>query len=171
MGDEENVSDHEDEDFDLEEAAAKVALNLLPRKSQNLYKKAYLTYKTWRDEKKLKETNESVMLVYFDFLFETLKYKSSTLWNRYSMLRTMIDTEEEKDISKYTKLRCFLKRKGDDYEPKKSKVFKDEELERFLKQAPDEAFLAVKVIVYKLKYYAKKFIKINFLNRLLILDC
>uniref|UniRef100_V5GSG8 Tyr recombinase domain-containing protein n=1 Tax=Anoplophora glabripennis TaxID=217634 RepID=V5GSG8_ANOGL len=62
------------------------------------------------------------------------------------MIKSTIFIEENVDISKYPKLRAFLKRKNDGYTPKKSNVFTREQVNDFLVQAPDNTYLLMKVV-------------------------
>lgn len=61
------------------------------------------------------------------------------------MLKTTIRLNRDVDISKYPRLTAFLKSKSRGYKPKKAMIFHEEELARFLNEAPDSQFLAVKV--------------------------
>jgi hypothetical protein len=99
----------------------------------------------WRPEKKIKSFSESVVLGYMS---EQAKVqKSSTLWSRYSMLKTSLVVKNNVDISKYCKLVAFLKRQsvGYTYKAKKSKIFSREQIFKFLSTAHDEEFLLMKV--------------------------
>lgn len=49
------------------------------------------------------------------------------------------------DVSKYFKVKAYLKRKSQGYRPKKSKILTQEQVERFMNEAPDEKYLMVKV--------------------------
>ncbi|KAJ8983598.1 hypothetical protein NQ317_004235 [Molorchus minor] len=49
------------------------------------------------------------------------------------------------DISKFPKLIAFLKRTGDGYQAKKSKILAKSEIDRFLSSADDKEFLMIKV--------------------------
>ncbi|KAJ8974509.1 hypothetical protein NQ317_005847 [Molorchus minor] len=48
-------------------------------------------------------------------------------------------------ISKFPKLIAFLKRTGDGYQAKKSKILTKSEIDRFLSSADDKEFLTIKV--------------------------
>ena len=63
------------------------------------------------------------------------------------MLKATIIAKEDIDIGKYQKLRAFLKRKSDGYQAKKSKVLSEEQIQQFMKEAPDEIYLLTKVIL------------------------
>lgn len=82
-------------------------------------------------------------MAYFKQLTE--KYKPSTLWAIFSMLRTTIKVKKKLDISKYFSLSAFMKVQSDGYQPKKSKVLSAEHVQKFLTEAPDETFLLLKV--------------------------
>lgn len=128
---------------EIQNTAKSVIRNLLPIKSRNKYKKVYENFKTWQINKKTNSFSESVMLTYFDELSK--KYKSSTLWGIYSMLKATLNTEHNINIKNYTKLLTLLKRLSEGFQSKKSKVLTAENVESFLRDAPDEVFLATKV--------------------------
>lgn len=73
------------------------------------------------------------------------KISPSTLWTQYSMLRSTIEAHHNIDISQYTKLRAFLKRKSEGYVPKKAKTLTAEEIHQFVNTAPDSEYLFEKV--------------------------
>lgn len=72
------------------------------------------------------------------------KYKPSTLWTEYSMLRTTIQSKHNIDIS-YKELWAYLQTSSFGYLPQKLSVFELDEMRRFLSEADDKEFLAVKV--------------------------
>lgn len=71
--------------------------------------------------------------------------KSSTLWGRYSMLKTMISLNENIEMKKFSKLISLLKTTKKGYQPKKVKVFTGQEIQQFLNEAPNIKYLAIKV--------------------------
>lgn len=125
------------------ECAKEVSLNLLPKKSREIYEYMYQRFFDWCKEKNIQLYSEDVLMVYFSNLAN--KMKPSTLWSQYSMLRSTLDIKNGIDISKYSKLRAFLKRQNEGYLPKKSRVFTKEEVDRFLNSAPDNLYLMMKV--------------------------
>lgn len=58
---------------------------------------------------------------------------------------------EKVDISKFLQLDAFMRKILVDNTPKKSKAFIANEMQKFLIEAPDEQYLAVKVILHYLK--------------------
>ncbi|KAJ8916922.1 hypothetical protein NQ315_013393 [Exocentrus adspersus] len=77
-------------------------------------------------------------------LLPTEKFQSSTLWKTYSMLRTTLNIKHNINISKYLKLKSFLKRKSVGFRAKKSKVLSAQEVNTFIKEAPNEIHLGTK---------------------------
>ncbi|KAJ8976775.1 hypothetical protein NQ317_009694 [Molorchus minor] len=108
------------ESEEIVEAANIAISNLLPTKSRSLYDIAYN-----RENAK--------------------NYKSSTLWAQYSMVKSCLIIYDNIDISKFPKLIAFLKRTGDGYQAKKSKILTKTEIDRFLLSADDKEFLMIKV--------------------------
>lgn len=132
------------EEFNVDQAAeAIISQELIPQKSKKLYEQQYESFVRWCNEKHVKEYNENALLVYFNE--KSKRYCSSTLWSYYSMLKTTINIKHNIDISKFSKLLAFLKRKNDGHKPKKSKVLTGEDVEKFLVEAPDDKYLMMKV--------------------------
>lgn len=132
------------DEFDIEAAAEEAVNQLLPSKSRKVYEKSYEDFVIWCRQKRIQDhTNENVFLAYFNEKSKTVR--ASTLWANYSMIKSMVMVKSNIDISKYPKLKAFLKRKNDGYKPKKSKVLTDEQVYQFLIQAPDNNFLMTKV--------------------------
>ncbi|XP_031327417.1 uncharacterized protein LOC116181409 isoform X2 [Photinus pyralis] len=129
-------------------AIAKTATNdLIPTKSSRVYNHAYERFLTWCNEKNITNYSENVLLAYFCELATNLKMKSSTMWSQYSMIKALLNLKHGLDISKYMKLRAYLKKQNEGYTPKKSKVFTKEQFEDFLNNAPDEQYLGIKVVL------------------------
>lgn len=128
---------------EIMEAANITSLNLIPEISKKKYEATYKQFMEWRIEKKSNSCSENVLLAYFGEL--TNKYKASTLWSTYSMLRTTLNINNNVNIGNYAKLRAFLKRKSHGYRPRKSKIFTSEEINRFITEAPDNQYLLAKV--------------------------
>lgn len=131
---------------DIREYALNINAQLLPEKSREKYESVYSTYKKWQTSRKIKLTSENVLMVHFKELSQ--KYKPSTLWSTWSIMKTTLSQKEGIDINQYKQLKSFLKRESDGYKCKKSKVFSSEEIEKFLKEAPDNNYLATKVILF-----------------------
>ena len=158
-----------DESLDIQQAAETALSTLVPEKSKNLYETTYNNFETWVKEKHVENFTEKVLLAYFLKLSTTLK--PSTLWSKYSMLRTMIYLNRNVDISKFTNLIAFLKRKASGYQAKKSKVFTKLEIERFMKEADDKEFLLAKVVLIVGVFGACRREEITFLTVDAIKDC
>ncbi|KAJ8914666.1 hypothetical protein NQ315_017363 [Exocentrus adspersus] len=77
------------------EAAKEIEANLLPEKSQKIYKQTYKKFFDYCTQKK--SYSENVLLVYFGELSK--KMKSSTLWSVYSMLRATLNIYNKVDIT------------------------------------------------------------------------
>lgn len=123
----------------------------LPEKTDNRYEKTYATFVKWQKETNETTTSfdENTLLAYLNELSKTLK--CSSLWSMYSMLKRTIYHHNNVDISSYSRLSAFLKEKSIGYESKKWKVFSADEIQRFLTEAPDEHYLAMKVVESRLK--------------------
>ena len=85
--------------------------------------------------------NHIMLLVYE----KSKKFKASTLWSHYSMVKSKLILEKNLDIRKFLKLTAFLKRKNDGYSAKKSKTLDADQVQKFLTEASDEEYLLIKV--------------------------
>lgn len=128
----------------INEAAKRGSDQTLPPASKDRYLKTYAVFNEWKNKNGNPSTCETVVLAYFVELSEEGK-KPTSLWAYYSMLKSIIRLKEKIDISNYFDLTAFLKRKSDGYEPTKSNVFEDYELQRFLVSAEESKWLDVKV--------------------------
>lgn len=151
-----------DSDFDLEEEAQKVIQALLPENSKEKYEKTYASLKEWCATKKIDLVNENALLVYFSN--ELADYSPNTTISIYSMLKATLNVKDNVDISRFNKLKAFMKMKGRGYNPKKSRILTIGEIYRFLREAPDKDYLAVKVRMtanMNLKIFLGTFSKIS----------
>lgn len=128
---------------DILSAAKDMTNNLLPAKSRKVYDRCYEEFIDWKTQKKAASFSENVVMAYFQELSD--KYKCSSLWTKYSMLKSTISINHEVDISKYSKLIAFLKRKSQGFKSKKAKTFSAEQLRKFLNEAPGHEHLLSKV--------------------------
>ncbi|KAK5638216.1 hypothetical protein RI129_012511 [Pyrocoelia pectoralis] len=131
---------------ELREIALDASNKLVPAKSQKQYEKAHKRFLNWATEHNVKSITENVLIAYFEVMGKTKK--SSTIWTNYSMLRTMLNIKENIDISKFARLIALLKTFSKGYLPKKSKILEFEHITKFLGEAPDNIYLAVKVNLY-----------------------
>jgi len=128
---------------EIVEAAEILSSNLLPEKSRKHYEEVYKKFMDWRISKRANSFSETVLMAYFGELSD--KYKSSSLWAKYSMLRSTLLIRHNINIENYSKLKSFLKRKSEGYRPKKAKTFSPDEINKFINEAPDTIYLATKV--------------------------
>ncbi|XP_044744385.1 uncharacterized protein LOC123306444 [Coccinella septempunctata] len=119
------------------------SLSSLPEASRKSYLCVYENFIQWKMARNTESLSESVLLVYFTELAS--KYKPSTLWTTYSMLRSTIHLNHGINIERYFKLRAFLKSKSKGFRPKKASTFSTENINEFLTEASDQKFLATKV--------------------------
>lgn len=128
---------------ELREIALSIGDKLLPQKSKEAYRKEYKTFLNWCSQKNVEIVTENVMIAYFEIMGQSKK--SSTVWRSYSILRTMLNIEQNTDISKFNKLIILLKRLSQGYVPKKSRILQFSDIQRFINESLDEKYLAIKV--------------------------
>jgi hypothetical protein len=136
-------SDTEVIPHEISEAAKAATYELLPVKSRERYEVVYNLFKKWCHVKSVSVINEEVILAYLLEKSKTLK--PSSLWSNYSMLKSTINVKKNIDISRYSKVIAFLKRKSVGYKVKKSRVLNKEEIDKFLSEADDNSYLMIKV--------------------------
>uniref|UniRef100_A0A6P7GY87 Uncharacterized protein LOC114348327 n=1 Tax=Diabrotica virgifera virgifera TaxID=50390 RepID=A0A6P7GY87_DIAVI len=130
---------------EIVELATATASTLIPETSKSIYNKTYATFNEWRVRNNAKSFSENVLLAYFAEL--SAKYKPSSLWSLYSMIKSMLRINHDVDLEKYGKLRAFLKRKSEGFQAKKSSTLTPEQIRKFIDKAPDEIYLLHKVIL------------------------
>lgn len=119
----------------------------LPKKSADRYLLVYETYKKWKIENShllsAQGNEENNLLIYFHKMKE--KFQPSTLWSVYSMLKTTLYSEENIQIKDFVHLNSLIKKNSKGYRPKQSLAFVWEHIIKFMNDAPDIAYLAMKV--------------------------
>lgn len=83
------------------------------------------------------------MLVYFHKL--STKFKPSSLWSKYLMVKSTLQKFYNVVMNKYNRLTAFLSKCSRGYEPNKSKTLETKDVEKFLSEAPDANYLSIKV--------------------------
>ncbi len=117
--------------------------DILPNKSGNRYIQAYEVFKKWQASRGTASFDEKVMMAYFFEAGE--KYKPSTLWSMYSMLKKTLICKENINIGKYCQLYAWLKKTADGFQSKQSNIFTPEEITEFVVKAPNFSYLGMKV--------------------------
>lgn len=129
---------------ELLKVAKSASETLLPEKSKKIYNAAYDKFQVWLKSKGTTSMSENVLVAYFSHLSNSMK--PSTLWSTYSMLKSTLKSKNDVDIKSYSKLIAFLKSKSRGFKPKKSRILTSDNIEKFLNEAPDEKYLAMKVL-------------------------
>ena len=102
----------------------------------------YSTFMKWCESKNFRSYSENCLLAYFQSISSKSK---KSLWSVYSMLKACVIIHNNIDISRFTKLIAFIKRETENQEPKKSRVFDNDQITKFINEAPDSSFLLMKV--------------------------
>lgn len=137
--------------------ASKEALQqVLPDKSHDRYIQTYNKFLEWQKSQNTNSFDENVLLAYFCEVAKV--FKPSTLWSVFSMLRITIHCNHNVNIAQYTRLMAFLKKKSHGFKSTKSNVFTAEEIKKFLMEAPDAQYLALKVrqLFFYVTYFLTK---------------
>lgn len=126
----------------VSESAANDAY-LVPERSRKAYDKIYQDFMNWKITNDIQSFKEEVVLAYFREMSDKFKY--STLSTNFSILKNTLVLNHKVDISKYSKVIALIKSKAEGYTGKKSKTFSPDEINKFLKEAHDDEYLAAKV--------------------------
>ncbi|XP_065212786.1 uncharacterized protein LOC135840275 [Planococcus citri] len=127
-----------------DEANTPCNIALLPEKSRHRYEATYESFEKWREEHKQPSTySEEILMKFFEELSATKS--PSTLWCTYSMLKGMIKLKHDIDIGKYSVLIALLKKRSKGYTAVTAPVFTDEDVAKFINEAPDALYLVTKV--------------------------
>lgn len=129
---------------EIEETAAQVHDGLLPEKSRDLYMAIYQNFIKWKKSQGFVEINEDVILRFLSVLAKT--FSPISVVAKYTMLKKSLLIYHNIDSSRYRAVKTFLKRNKDGYVPKKSKTFTEEDIGRFMTEAPDQDYLGVKAV-------------------------
>ncbi len=133
--------DYEPDTPDVSDVSVKS--NVLPPMTQLKYNQSYQQFQKWNKSNGWSPISEDVLMKYFADL--AVKSKPSTLFANYSMLKTTFRVNDDIDIGKFSKLLEYLKEKNHGYKPVRSKAFTEDEIEKFVNDAPDDRWLDVKV--------------------------
>lgn len=94
----------EDENFIPEiiiKEAEEAVVDILPKKSRSSYEKEFHMFEDWMTTRNVKGINESVLLAYLSYLEK--KLAPSSLWTKYSMIKTTLQLYKKINITKYGK--------------------------------------------------------------------
>ncbi|XP_061726264.1 uncharacterized protein LOC133531880 isoform X3 [Cydia pomonella] len=117
--------------------------DIYPVKSKDRYIYAYENFLTWRKDKDTDSLNEDIILSYFEEM--SAKYKPSTLWAMYSMLKCGLKRNHDICMENYRRVVALLRNLNKGYVCKKLKALSIENIEKFIDEAPDDKYLATKV--------------------------
>ncbi|XP_063544509.1 uncharacterized protein LOC134752749 isoform X3 [Cydia strobilella] len=119
-----------------------MSLDVLPEKSKERYITTYENFISWQKQKNVTSFCEAVLLLYFEEI--SAKYKPSSLWAIYSMLKSGLKRSHNVNMEEYGQLGAFLKKLSKGYVCKKVKALTYENVEKFIEEAPDDKYLATK---------------------------
>lgn len=123
----------------------------LPMRSKPKYLKCYNNFRGWLTAKNKDTFSEQVLLAYFKHLAQTKL--PTTLWNTYSLIKSMLIVKHNVYINSYEKLLKFLKTLSIDHRPRSSQILNAKDIETFLKEAPDLRYIVHKVSTPTLKLF------------------
>ena len=95
--------------------ASEICSGLLPTKSKNRSESEFSRFMEWRIAKNVQTFLENVLMIYFEEL--SGKYKYSTLWTIFPMLKSTLSANHNIDLASYKKLQALIKQKSENYVP------------------------------------------------------
>ncbi|XP_053593046.1 uncharacterized protein LOC103571465 [Microplitis demolitor] len=104
-----------------------------------------MNFERGKKNKNTESFDENVFLVFFKEL--SVSMKPSSLWNRWSMIKTTVAPRHNINIDDYHNLKSFIKIKAKGYKPKKARVLTLCQIKKFLDECHDLNYLASKVIL------------------------
>ncbi len=125
------------------QATKEADTRLIPEQSKECYERVYNQFVAWRKENNSNSVSKRTLMVYISELSKSRK--PTTSWAYVLMLKSMLKLNEDVDISKYPKVKVFLKKKSEGHKPMQAKMFSKEEIRKFIFEAPDFDQLATKV--------------------------
>lgn len=139
----EGCSDNEEVKRSFKKRAKEIDGQLLPKKSKKKYLQSYDHFRGWLSAQNSNSFDESRFQVYFKEL--SANYNPATLWSKWSMLRGAMLVKHGIDLHQYKKVKAFVKRQSAGYRPNKAATFSYRDIKRFIDNAPDVIYLAMKV--------------------------
>lgn len=122
---------------------------ILPDRSKHLYELTYNRFTKWKQDKNIIGITEDVILEYLYHL-RTIS-AVSTLRSRITMIRSTIDINDDIDIFQYERVRLFWKKTSisarNNSTRKLIKIFCLNDIEKFLRESPDNLYLLIKVLI------------------------
>ena len=117
----------------------------IPAQSKEQYDRAYNAFQNWKRKANTHSNNENVVLAYLNQYSQTVK--PPTIWAHWAMIKAGLLSYDNVDTSNYHLVTKFIKKVNKGYKPKKSKVLSPSEVRKFIDTAPDDTYLAIKVII------------------------
>ena len=123
----------------------------MPVKSQEVYESVWLAFTEFRTRMNLANVApEKAVFAYLAMMFRTDKWQSpATLWNRFSILSTMLFNKEMISMDGTNierQVKTWIKQKTATFYTKQSEMFAKEDVARFVTEAP-ASFLQAKLVL------------------------
>lgn len=135
----------EDMPFEIFESAREAVFETLPKLSREKYTRVYNNFKEWQKKYGTESVSNELILAYFHTLATKKKYKPTSLWAYYSMLKATLRSYENVHIEKYKQVSAFLSARSSGYKAKKARVCSEDNIKTFIYQADEVSWLDVKV--------------------------
>lgn len=118
---------------------------LLPKTSKKEYESRFSKYTKWLKEKhpKLQPNDPNALKIYFNYL--ELNCAASSVISIFSAIRSIVKVKYQMDIIDL-ELTTALKKISKAHKYRKSLVFEEEQIEKFLIEAPEQEFGYFKLI-------------------------
>lgn len=129
-----------------------ITANLQPKKSAPLYEKAYADFLTFCKIRNRKP-NENDVLLYLHHLAEVQKLGYKTLWTRFSMIKSSIQSKLDCSID-YKKAVAYLKRQEEEGAPtKKAAIFSGDQVFAYLTHEDKSEIATISKAFFAVTYF------------------
>ncbi|KAJ8687334.1 hypothetical protein QAD02_023128 [Eretmocerus hayati] len=115
----------------------------VPTRTESMYEKTYDAFVEWRRSMQINNTSEKLLIEYFNKLANIMA--PPALFSKWSMLKAMIEKNENIDIDEYSYIEWLLKQRKIGFQRKRVPTSFLTDICTFLTKAPDADYLDVKV--------------------------
>lgn len=139
----------------LKEQINKESERMIPSTSKKEYDRIYNDFKKYLVAQKTTKISSSTVFGYFTYLATEKIFVYSTLWKNYSALKAELKIHENFDISKFDKIVPYICSFKKGYVAKKSLIFEQDQIDKFMSDAPNSEYLLHKISFFWFIWWIK----------------
>lgn len=134
------------EELSVREKAEQIRRGSLPSKSKGEYLRLFGLYKEWCCLKGVSVDEQDSLLVYLDYLMESVGQSGGTMPKTLSALKAVL-TSRGVDCSRFCAVDRMVARVMKEHTPNQAAIWSEEEVVRFISDAPDSNYIVHKLAV------------------------